>query len=128
MKFKILLWTLTKLLQFAIKTNPKCAEYVKGKDLTFQIQTLKGEGRYFKIQKGKIKSYCGQTDSPSFKFTFKTASKGFAVLSAKDSINTFLTALRTNDLVITGNFVDVMWFQNLVDFTQPALKHSSGQD
>lgn len=125
MKFKLLLWMLTKLLQRAVKTNPRCAAYVKDKNVTFQIQTTSGEGRYFEVKNGKIKSYAGQTKSPSFTFTFKTASKGFTVLSAKDSVNTFLTALRTQDLVITGNFVDVMWFQSLVDFIQPHSKLSS---
>ncbi|WP_296283590.1 helicase [uncultured Acinetobacter sp.] len=125
MKFKLLLWMLTKLLQRAVKTNPKCTAFVKDKNVTFQIQTTSGEGRYFEVKNGKIKSYVGQTKSPSFTFTFKTGRKGFAVLSAKDSVNTFLTALRTEDLVITGNFVDVMWFQSLVDFIQPHSKLSS---
>lgn len=126
MKFKLLLWMLTKLLQRAVKTNPKCAAFVKDKNVTFQIQTTSGEGRYFEVKNGKIRSYVGQTKSPSFTFTFKTGRKGFAVLSAKDnSVNTFLTALRTEDLVITGNFVDVMWFQSLVDFVQPHSKLSS---
>lgn len=125
MKFKLLLWMLTKLLQRAVKTNPKCTAFVKDKNVTFQIQTASGEGRYFEVKNGKIKSYVGQTKSPSFTFTFKTGRKGFAVLSAKDSVNTFLTALRTEDLVITGNFVDVMWFQSLVDFIQPHSKLSS---
>ncbi|MRA47857.1 helicase [Acinetobacter pittii] len=125
MKFKLLLWMLTKLLQRAVKTNPKCAAFVKDKNVTFQIQTTSGEGRYFEVKNGKIRSYVGQTKSPSFTFTFKTGRKGFAVLSAKDSVNTFLTALRTEDLVITGNFVDVMWFQSLVDFIQPHSKLSS---
>lgn len=125
MKFKLLLWMLTKLLQRAVKTNPRCAAYVKDKNVTFQIQTTSGEGRYFEVKNGKIRSYVGQTKSPSFTFTFKTGRKGFAVLSAKDSVNTFLTALRTEDLVITGNFVDVMWFQSLVDFIQPHSKLSS---
>ena len=125
MKFKLLLWMLTKLLQRAVKTNPKCAAFVKDKNVTFQIQTTSGEGRYFEVKNGKIRSYVGQTKSPSFTFTFKTGRKGFAVLSAKDSVNTFLTALRTQDLVITGNFVDVMWFQSLVDFIQPHSKLSS---
>ncbi|MHA3050174.1 helicase [Acinetobacter sp. ANC 4639] len=124
MKFKLLLWMLTKLLQRAVKTNPKCAAFVKDKNITFQIQTVSGEGRYFEVKKGKINSHAGQTQSPSFSFIFKTGSKGFRVLSAKDSINTFLTALRTQDLVITGNFVDVMWFQILVDFIQPHPKLS----
>lgn len=125
MKFKLLLWMLTKLLQRATKTNPKCAAYVKDKNVTFQIQTASGEGRYFEVKNGKISSHAGQTQSPSFTFTFKTGSKGFAVLSAKDSVNTFLAALKKQDLVITGNFVDVMWFQSLVDFIQPHSQSSS---
>ena len=125
MRFKLLLWMLTKLLQRAVKTNPKCAAFVKDKSVTFQIQTASGEGRYFEVKNGKINSHVGRTKSPSFTFTFNTGTKGFAVLSAKDSVNTFLTALRTEDLVITGNFVDVMWFQSLVDFIQPHSKLSS---
>lgn len=125
MKFKLLLWMLTKLLQRAVKKDAKCAAYVKDKNVTFQIQTISGEGRYFEVRHGKISSHAGQTKSPSFTFTFKTGSKGFAVLSAKESVNTFLTALRTEDLVITGNFVDVMWFQSLVDFIQPHPQSSS---
>lgn len=124
MKFKLLLWMLTKLMQRAVKKNPKCAAYVKDKNVIFQIQTASGEGRYFEVKNGKINSYSGLTKSPSFTFTFKTGGKGFAVLSAKDSVNTFLTALKTQDLVISGNFVDVMWFQSLVDFIQPHSKPS----
>lgn len=124
MKFKLLLWMLTKLMQRAVKKNPKCAAYVKDKNVIFQIQTASGEGRYFEVKNGKINSYPRLTKSPSFIFTFKTGSKGFAVLSAKDSVNTFLTALKTQDLVISGNFVDVMWFQSLVDFIQPHSKPS----
>lgn len=124
MKFKLLLWMLTKLMQRAVKKNPKCAAYVKDKNVIFQIQTTSGEGRYFEVKNGKINSYSGLTKSPSFTFTFKTGGKGFAVLSAEDSVNTFLTALKTQDLVITGNFVDVMWFQSLVDFIQPHSKPS----
>ena len=55
----------------------------------------------------------------------KTSNVPILMLSAKDSVNTFLKALRTQDLVITGNFVDVMWFQSLVDFIQPHSKLSS---
>lgn len=119
LKFKLLLWVLTKLLQRAIKKNPKCADYVRGKNLIFQIRTQSGEGRYFEVKDGHIQSHAGLTPTPSFTFSFKTAQKGFTVLSAKDSINVFLSALPRQDLVITGNYVDVMWFQGLVNFLQP---------
>lgn len=118
-KFKVLLWYITKLLQREIKKNRKCAEYIKSKNLIFQIQTKNGNGRYFQIKDGEISSHSGLTSSASFTFTFKTANTGFTVLSAKDSVNVFLRALHNQDLVIKGNYIDVMWFQGLVDFIQP---------
>jgi hypothetical protein len=119
LKFKILLWALTKLLQRAIKKNPDCAQYVAGKALVFQIQTQEGIGRHFIIKNGKISSTAGLTKSARFTMTFKNAARGFAVLSAKDSKDAFLGALRDHDLVLTGDFVEVLWFQGLTEFLQP---------
>jgi hypothetical protein len=45
LKFKFLLWALTKLLQRAAKRNPACAKYIHAKTLVFQIQTAEGVGR-----------------------------------------------------------------------------------
>nr|WP_297383328.1 helicase [uncultured Roseateles sp.] len=120
LKFKFLLWALTKLLQRAIKNNTACAKYVSGKELTFQIQTLGGVGRHFSIRNGGIRSKAGLTRSPQFTMTFRDAAKGFAILSAKDGKDAFLGALREEDLVIKGDFVEVMWFQGLTEFLQPA--------
>ncbi|KRD18337.1 helicase [Acidovorax sp. Root267] len=119
MKFKLLLWLLAKLLQRAVKKNAECARHVKDKTLVFQIQTLDGAGRHFRIDDGKVRSAAGLTDCPKFTLVFKDAAKGFAVLSAKESKDAFLTALRTEDLVIRGDFVEVLWFQRLTDFLQP---------
>lgn len=121
-KFKILLWLLTKLLQRAVKNNPACAKYVKGKNLRFQIQTLGGIGRYFIIENGTVRSVAGITRTPKFTMTFRDAAKGFAILSAKDSKEAFLTALHTEDLAISGDFVEVMWFQGLTEYLQPSKK------
>ena len=122
LKFNLLLWVLTKRLQSAVKHNPQCADYIQGKDLIFQIQAEDVKGRYFKVQNGEIKSHMGLTADPRFTLRFKTAHRGFAVLSAKDGVDSFLNALRTQELVITGSFVDVVWFQNLVNFIQPKPK------
>lgn len=119
LKFKFLLWFLTKLLQRAVNQNPACAQYVKGKDLVFQIQTRSGTGRHFRISNGKVASTAGLTRSPKFTMTFRDAAKGFAILSAKDGKEAFLAALHDEDLVITGDFVEVMWFQGLTEYLQP---------
>lgn len=116
LKFKLLLWALTKLLQRAVKRNPACAKYIQGKDLVFQMQTRDGIGRHFSIKNGRIISASGLTENPKFTLTFSDAAKGFAILSAKNGKEAFLAALHDQDLVISGDFVEVMWFQGLTDF------------
>ena len=128
LKFKFLLWALTKLLQRAVKKNPTCARYVEGKALVFQIQTPGGIGRHFSIKDGKVSSKAGLTGTPKFTMTFRDAARGFAILSAKDGKEAFLAALHDEDLVIRGDFVEVMWFQGLTEYLQPekagALEHA----
>jgi hypothetical protein len=119
LKFKFLLWALTKLLQRAVKKHPACANYIQGKTLVFQIQTVDGMGRRFRIANGKVSSSAGLTESPGFTMTFRNAERGYAVLSAKDGTDAFLSALRDGDLVIRGDFVEVMWFQGLTAYLQP---------
>ena len=120
LKFKFLLWMMPKLLQRAINTQAACARYVAGKSLEFQIQTADKVGRYFRIQDGKVKSFSGVTPSPKFTLTFRNADKGFSILSAKDGKEAFLDALRDEDLVISGDFVEVLWFQGFTEYLQPA--------
>lgn len=120
LKFKFLLWALTKLLQRAVKRNPACARYVARKDLTFQIQTRGGTGRHFHIRDGELTSKAGLTGNPQFTMTFTNAAKGFAILSAKDSKDAFLAALHEGDLNLSGDFVEIMWFQGLTDYLKPA--------
>ena len=119
LKFKFLLWALTKLLQRAVNRNPACARSVEGKALVFQMQTLGGIGRHFSIRDGKVSSKAGLTDTPQFTMTFRDAAKGFAILSAKNGKEAFLAALHDEDLVISGDFVEVMWFQGLTEYLQP---------
>lgn len=119
LKFKFLLWMFTQLLRRQVKNNPDCARYVAGKDLVFQIRTDTGVGRTFTIRNGSIRSVAGLGDLPHFTFSFKDAGKGFAILSAKDSQAAFLRGLGSQDLRISGNFLEVMWFQGLTAFLQP---------
>lgn len=118
-QFKLLLWAFTLLIQRQIKTNPECARYVQGKRLVFQIRTLSGVGRYFVIENGGIRSVAGLTADAQFTLSFKDAGKGFAILSAKDSQAAFLRGLGSKDLMISGDFLEVMWFQGLTAFLQP---------
>lgn len=116
LKFKFLLWVMTKLMQRAIKTNAACAAYVAGKRLEFQIQTADRVGRWFRLDGGRVQSFAGLSTSPQFTMTFRDAARGFAILSAKDGKEAFLAALHDQDLNISGDFVEVMWFQGFTEY------------
>ncbi|MFU5804166.1 helicase [Pseudomonas aeruginosa] len=119
LKFKFLLWAFTQLLKRQIKHNPDCARYVEGKSLMFQIRTASGAGRYYVIRDGAIRSSAGLAANPQFTLSFKDAAKGFEILSAKDSQAAFLRGLGSQDLIISGDFLEVMWFQGLTAFLHP---------
>ena len=85
----------------------------------FQIRTVSGAGRTFVIKDGAIRSSAGLTANPQFTFAFNDAAKGFAILSAKDSQAAFLRGVGSKDLIISGDFREVMWFQGLTAFLQP---------
>lgn len=119
LKFKFLLWIFNQLLQRQIKSNLDCARYVTGKELVFQIRTASGIGRYYVVRDGSIRSSSGLAANPQFTLSFKNAAKGFEILSAKDSQAAFLRGLGNKDLTITGDFLEVMWFQGLTAFLQP---------
>jgi len=119
LKFKFLLWLMPRLMQRAIATNAACAKYVAGKRLEFQIRTADGIGRHFRIQDGRVKSYPSLAAAPQFTMTFRNAAKGVEILSAKDGKEAFLAALRDEDLSVSGDFVEVMWFQRFTEHLQP---------
>ena len=87
----------------------------------FQIQTASGSGRHYAIKDGKVKTSGGLTKEPTFTLTFKDAQTGMSVLTAKDK-NAFMMAIQNKDLVISGDFGEVMWFQGLTKFLKPAKK------
>ena len=124
LKFKLLLWALTLLLKRQIKHNPDCARYVAGKELLFQIRSTSGVGRHYTISNGRIDSAAGLVPNPQFTLNFRDSAQGFAILSAKDSQAAFLRGLGSKDLIISGDFQEVMWFQGLTAFLQPPRKIS----
>ena len=119
LKFKFLLWMMPKLMQRAINSKPACARYVAGKNLEFQIQTIDKVGRYLRIKDSIAKSFAGLAETPQFTLTFRNADRAFKILSAKDGKEAFLAALHDEDLVISGDFVEVLWFQGFSEYLQP---------
>lgn len=120
LQFKIFLWVLTRLLQRTAKTAPACANYIRDKELAFQIRTEDGVGRHFRIADGRIRSTTRLTERPEFTMIFRDAVTGFRVLTAKDGQSAFLQALHDGTLTLKGNFVEVLWFQGLAEHLKPA--------
>ncbi|MBR7792902.1 helicase [Undibacterium sp. FT147W] len=118
-KFKFLLWAFAQLLQRKINSNPNCARYVQGKRLSFQIRTASGIGRHYVIENGVVRSFAGLTNNAQFTLSFVNATKGFEILSARDAQPAFLRGVGSKDLIIGGDFLEVLWFQGLTAFLQP---------
>lgn len=118
-KFKFLLWAFAQLLQRKINSNPHCTRYVQGKRLVFQIRTASGAGRHYVIEDGAVRSSAGLTNNAQFTLSFVNAAKGFEILSAKDAQPAFLRGVGSKDLTISGDFLEVLWFQGLTAFLQP---------
>lgn len=118
-KFKFLLWAFAQLLQRKINNDSDCARYVQGKRLSFQIRTATGAGRHYVIENGAVRSWAGLTNNPQFTLSFVDAAKGFKILSAKDAQPAFLRGVGSQDLVISGDFLEVLWFQGLTALLQP---------
>ena len=118
LRFKFLLWMMGKLLERTIRTKPDAARHVSGKDVTFQIRTISGTGRYYRIVDRHVTSNAGLSPSPDFTLTFSNAIAGFRILSARDAKGAFLQGLHGQELSISGDFVKVMWFQRLSEFLQ----------
>jgi hypothetical protein len=66
-----------------------------------------------------ITSFPGLAPAPQFTMTFWNAAKGFEILSAKDGKEALLAALHDEDLNISGDFVEVMWFQGFTEYLKP---------
>lgn len=119
LKFKFLLWVFTQLLQKKIRSNPECKRYVGTKHLVFQIRTVSGVGRTYEVRNGTVQSHTSLDAHPAFTLTFSNAAKGFEILSAKDAQPAFLRGVGSKDLIISGDFREVMWFQGLTSYLQP---------
>ena len=119
LKFKFLLWAFAQLLQRKIRSDADCARYVGAKQLVFQIRTASGAGRTYVIQDGAVRSLAGLSANPAFTLSFSTPAKGFQILSAKDAQPAFLRGVGSQDLVISGDFREVLWFQGLTSYLQP---------
>lgn len=109
------------MLKKAAKKNPAFVEYINDKDLVFQIQTESGSGRHFVVKNNQVSSKSGLTNEPTFTLTFKDAPTALHVFTSKDK-TAFMAAIQNKELVIGGDFKEVMWFQGLTKYLKKSKK------
>ena len=94
----------------------------RGRDLAFQISSQEGATRHYIIKGGQVKSRSGGIDNKSFEITFKNSEIGFKTLTAKNAQLAFMKGIQDKDIVITGDFSKVMWFQGIMKYLVPKKK------
>ncbi|MDB6144339.1 MAG: hypothetical protein JWP80_3383 [Pseudomonas sp.] len=123
MKFRFLLWMLGRLMAKASRSNPAFQDQLKGKELTFQLQTFDGKvARHFIVSGQRITSQPGEIAEPAFAISFKDAAFGFATMRAKNKQLAFMQGIQDKDIQIKGNPGLVIWFQGLTKYLKPRRK------
>jgi hypothetical protein len=123
MKFRFLLWMLGLLMAKASRNNPAFQDQLKGKELTFQLQTADGKvARHFIVSGQRLTSKAGVIAEPAFSISFKDAAFGFATLQAKNKQLAFMQGIQDKDIQIQGNPGLVIWFQGLTKYLKPRKK------
>jgi hypothetical protein len=87
--------------------------------LSFQIRTASGVGRHYVLENGSVRSWAGLAKDAQFTLSFVSAVKGFEILSAKHAQHAFLRGVGSKDLVVSGDYLELLWFQGLTAYLQP---------
>lgn len=118
-KFRMLLWLLSKLMKKAAKKNPDFRKQLDGQDMAFQIQTDDGKAvRQFVIKDQNVSSKGKPHADPAFVISFKNAHKGLKIMTSKDR-NAFMRGIQEKDIAISGDLSKVMWFQGIAKHLKP---------
>ncbi|MDB5981389.1 MAG: hypothetical protein JWQ69_2404 [Pseudomonas sp.] len=126
MKFRFLLWMLGWLMAKASRNNPAFQDQLKGKELTFQLQTFDGKvARHFIVSGQRLTSQAGTIAEPAFAISFKDAAFGFATMQAKNKQLAFMQGIQDKDIQIKGNPGLVIWFQGLTKYLKPRKKKAA---
>lgn len=113
MRFKFLLWLLSRLMIRAGRKNPEFAKKAAEKNAVIQIST--GDGlaiRHFMFNNGEISSDPAGHEHPDCTVIFKNAGYGFSALLPWNK-RLQVSGIQNGDIKVTGNFSLFLWFQSL---------------
>ena len=114
MKFRLLLFVLSKILIRASKKNPRFRKLALKNNAVFQLQTKDGKvARHFIVKNGAFFSAGVPIVDPDFSLNFEDKAYGFSVLTSKDP-KAFINGILEEKITVQGDFSLVIWFQNLI--------------
>ena len=110
MKFKLLLFILSKKLKKAAKSNLAFKKFIEGKRVKVVMKTANGgQGRAYVVQNGKIGSSTRDFSNADAAFVWSDGNTAFEVLSSGDD-EAIIAAMTEKTLQSEGNFKEFIWF------------------
>ena len=122
MKFKFLLWLISKRMIRAGKKNVNFKKAASGKNGVIQMSTRDGNTiRHFIFKNGQISSFPFEHEKPACKVIFKDTGYGFSALLPWNK-RMQVAGMQSGDIKVEGDFSFFLWFQNLGNILQSGKK------
>lgn len=115
MRFSLLLGALHFILKRASVKNDAFKRHIRHTSARILIKTVKGRGRLFIFEKGKLSSRSGGRWEFDVALVWKDAKTGFRVMTDKSPDASFNAAAR-GDLKVEGVSFYAQWFQDGINF------------
>ena len=131
MRFWLLLFMLGWRLKWLAKHNDGFKEKLEDKDMVLQFRTASGQvARYFIFRNNRVQHSSGIDSDADLCLSFKDAAYGLATFmgAAKDK-TIFMQGVAAQDIKVTGNEQEMMWFMSVMTYLPPRKKKTttSGQ-
>lgn len=126
MKLKMLLWYMARRMELLARTHPEFIARLHGRDFTLQISSDEGTARFFRIRHNRVVSRNAAHGTPSMTMHFVNDDTGFALLSSASS-ESFMQAMQSGDVKISGDFSLLMWFMSIAPFMRPHRRKAQTQ-
>lgn len=126
MKLKMLLWYMARRMELLARTHPEFIARLHGRDFTLQISSDEGTARFFRVHHNRVVSRNAAHSTPSMTMHFANDDVGFSLLSSA-SAESFMTAMQSGDVKVSGDFALLMWFMSIAPFMRPHIRKAQTQ-
>lgn len=110
MKFKLLLFILSRKLKKASKSIPAFKDFIKNKNVKVLMKTADGkQGRAFILRNGTVNSSSSDFSNADTAFVWSDGDTAFKVLSCGND-EAIIASMTEKKLWSEGNYKDFIWF------------------